>query len=87
MTTESAASREWVSALVDGELTLAECTSIVDSVIKSPDGLATWQAYHLVGDALRGSTHVAALGSQAFVARLRGGIAAAETDRRVSHSG
>ena len=83
MTRESDASREMVSALVDGELTIAEFTSTVDSVTKSPDGLTSWHAYHLVGDALRGSVHVAALDSHTFVARLRGSIEAVETGRRV----
>ncbi len=81
MTRETAVNRELMSALVDGELTVGEFSSTVDSLTSSAHGLATWHAYHLVGDALRGSAHGTALESQAFVARLRSRLAAQETGR------
>ena len=81
MTRESAANGEWISALVDGELPVGELPSVVDSVAGTAEGLVRWQAYHLVGDALRGSAHVAALDGQDFVARLRARLAEQEIVR------
>ena len=81
MTRETGVNRELMSALVDGELTVGEFSSTVDSLTSSAHGLATWHAYHLVGDALRGSAHGTALESQAFVALLRSRLAAQEAGR------
>lgn len=68
---ETCPNRELVSALVDGELTTEEFASAVDSATGTREGLASWQAYHLVGDALRGCASPAALDGSGFVARLR----------------
>ena len=81
MTKDFAANGEWISALVDGELPVGELPSVVDSVAGTAEGLVRWQAYHLVGDALRGSAHVAALDGQDFVARLRARLAEQEIVR------
>ena len=81
MTRDSAANGEWISALVDGELPVGELPSVVDSVAGTAEGLLRWQAYHLVGDTLRGSAHVAALDGQDFVARLRVRLAEQEIVR------
>lgn len=78
MTRDFAGNGESISALVDGELAVGDLPSAVDAAAGTPDGLARWQAYHLVGDALRGSAHFAALDSQAFVGRLRGRLSAQE---------
>jgi len=76
MKNEYAGRAEQISALVDGELSIDEFSSVVASVTDTPDGFVTWQAYHLVGDALRGTTHSAALDGADFVARLRTRMAA-----------
>ena len=81
MTRQIANTGELISALVDGELAAGEFTAAVDCVAGSAVGLATWQAYHLVGDAMRGSTHVSALDGQDFVSRLRGRMAADQAMR------
>lgn len=81
MTKDFAANGESISALVDGELPVGELPSVVDSVAGTAEGLVRWQVYHLVGDALRGSVHVAALDGQDFVARLRVRLAEQEIVR------
>ena len=78
MTRDVAGSGELVSALVDGELAVGDLPSAMDAVAGTPEGCARWQSYHLIGDALRGSAQVSALDGQAFVARLRGRLAAQE---------
>lgn len=85
MTRDSGGSGESISALVDGEMPVGDLPRVVDAVFDSPDGLARWQVYHLVGDALRGSAHASALDSQAFVARLRGRLPAHADRRPATH--
>jgi sigma-E factor negative regulatory protein RseA len=76
MNNEIAMHAELVSALVDGELAVDEFAAVVESVTSTREGMVTWQAYHLVGDVLRGAVDPAALGGDDFVARLRSRMAA-----------
>ncbi len=76
MNNEYAGRAEQISALVDGELSIDEFADVVASVTDTPDGFVTWQAYHLVGDALRGTAHGVALDGADFVSRLRDRMAA-----------
>lgn len=64
-------SRELVSALADGQLRGSEFAEVVASATGSPDGLATWHAYHVVGDVLRCADLCNGQDAPAFVARLR----------------
>lgn len=64
-------SRELVSALADGQLRGSEFAEVVASATGSPDGLATWHAYHVVGDVLRCADLASGQDERAFLARLR----------------
>ncbi len=46
--------KEQISALMDGELAPPEQTSVLDAMKLDGSARADWQAYWLVGDALRG---------------------------------
>jgi len=76
---------ELISALVDGELSAGELVMAVERASCAPEGLAAWQAYHLVGEALRGNRGMSAVadGTQ-FLERLRGRLAEEPSGRRVS---
>lgn len=63
--------RELVSALVDGQLRSDEFARVLSCLQESDDGMSTWHAYHLVGDALRCADLAAGRNDQAFVTRLR----------------
>ena len=43
-----------LSSLMDGELDATEADRIITGCCRSPENTATWQAYHLIGDVLRG---------------------------------
>jgi sigma-E factor negative regulatory protein RseA len=43
-----------LSSLMDGELDATEADRIITGCCKSPENNATWQAYHLIGDVMRG---------------------------------
>ncbi len=43
-----------LSSLMDGELDAAEADRIITGCCRSPENATTWQAYHLIGDVLRG---------------------------------
>ena len=64
-------SRALVSALVDGQLRGSEFAEVVAGATGSQDGLATWHAYHVVGDVLRCADLCNGQDDPAFVARLR----------------
>lgn len=65
---------EWLSALVDGELHIADCPAVLGSPASSSDVALQWRTYHLIGDALRADSaqlRVDQLGADAlFVSRL-----------------
>ena len=63
---------ELLSALVDGDLTSAECIVILDACKHDFSLLNQWNAYHIVGDVLRSSALGAAQGADmAFVSRVQ----------------
>ncbi|RMX03078.1 anti-anti-sigma factor [Corticibacter populi] len=70
------ATEEWLSALVDGELSKRECEALMQRLdaLDAPDH-AAWSRYHLIGDALRSQNHVYVADSAAFLTRLRGRLA------------
>ena len=43
-----------LSSLMDGELDANEADRIITGCCRSPEHTATWQAYHLIGDVMRG---------------------------------
>ncbi|MDP3138224.1 MAG: sigma-E factor negative regulatory protein [Burkholderiaceae bacterium] len=63
--------REKLSALADGQLHGADFAAAVESIAHDPEARAHWQAYHLIGDVLRGREGAAAPADPDFVLRLR----------------
>lgn len=66
---------EQISALIDGELQSANAERELERVEQDPALRETWDAYHMIGDAMRGS----ALLSPGFEARLSERLAAEPT--------
>lgn len=65
--------RERLSALADGELVGLECHEAL-AYAQTEQGQASWQAYHVIGDVMRGVPAVPMLDT-AMLERLRGQIA------------
>jgi sigma-E factor negative regulatory protein RseA len=65
--------REYISALADGEVAPADL-ELAMAALLAQEGQAAWEAYHRIGDALRGqaSTDLSA----GFAERLAGRLAA-----------
>ena len=63
---------ELLSALVDSHLTSEECIAVLDACKHDFSLLNQWNAYHMVGDALRSSAPGVAQGADmAFVSRVQ----------------
>ena len=63
---------ELLSALVDSDLTSEECIAVLDACKHDFSLLNQWNAYHMVGDALRSSAPGVAQGADmAFVSRVQ----------------
>ncbi|MBA4743542.1 MAG: sigma-E factor negative regulatory protein, partial [Azoarcus sp.] len=62
--------KEKLSAFVDGELDAEVCDPLVESLRSAPDMRRRWDAYCLIGDALRGDR----VGAADFAARVMGAI-------------
>ena len=62
---------ELVSALADGQLQGPELTQALDWLSQSEQGRQQWQAYHVLGDVLRGGRALAPRAEDAFLQRLR----------------
>ena len=62
---------EQISALADGELHGDEFTAVVARLAVEEDLRATWQSYHLLGDALRTGAHSPCSDSTMFLARFQ----------------
>lgn len=60
-----------ISALADGRLSAVDAKQVVDHLLADEEALATWHAYHVVGDVLR-SQELAPSGADglAFLARF-----------------
>lgn len=78
---------ERISAMMDGELDDAEAAVLIEQLRREPGARAAWDAYHLVGDALRGDLRPALaaavserLAGEPTVLAPRGGAG-----RRVEH--
>lgn len=67
----SESAREQVSALADGQLRGVAFAQAVAQVCDDEALRATWQTYHLIGDAIRAGAHAPATDSNAFMARLQ----------------
>ncbi len=66
--------RELISALVDSQLSGEDLGHVLSACKSDPEALASWNAYHLIGDVLR-SPGLAPHGADAaFIARLRGSL-------------
>lgn len=63
--------RALVSSLADGQLRGTEFARAVGLVSDSGEARATWHAYHVVGDVLRGGAPAACSDDAAFVARFQ----------------
>jgi len=63
--------RELVSALVDGELRGEDFARVLAGLQESGEGLSTWHAYHVAGEAMRGAASPVGRDDLAFVLRLR----------------
>jgi sigma-E factor negative regulatory protein RseA len=61
--------KEKLSALIDGELQVSDCRAHLGRLRTDADLRRAWEAYHLIGDALRG--HVGADLIDRVVARLQ----------------
>lgn len=72
--------REWVSALVDGQLEQAAFMRAVEGEAGIRDALVTWHAYHVVGDVLRAPDLANCAGDRAFLDRFRARLAQAGTE-------
>ncbi|QEA12180.1 sigma-E factor negative regulatory protein [Comamonas flocculans] len=70
---EQDAMYERLSALADGELAEHECAEVLAYAGTEP-GRATWQAYHVIGDAMRG-VPVAPMLDASMLQRLRAQLA------------
>ena len=67
---------ELLSALVDSDLTSAECIEVLDACRHDFSLLNQWNAYHMVGEVLRSSAPGAAQGADmAFVSRVQDRLA------------
>ncbi len=62
---------ETISALADGQLRGEEFARAVEAVTANMQALATWHAYHVVGDVLRSGELAACRQDVAFIARLK----------------
>lgn len=62
---------ETISALADGQLRGEEFVRAVEAATANAQALATWHAYHVVGDVLRSGELAACRQDVAFMARLK----------------
>jgi len=69
---------ERISALADGQLEDDEIARTMAWVASSQEARDTWHAYHVMGDALRGTELGDCSGDREFVARLRERLASAD---------
>lgn len=69
MTTTSPS--EQLSALVDGELALADCAELLSGFGQDELLIKKWRAYHLIGDALRSSKPAVENLDMAFAGRVQ----------------
>lgn len=63
--------REHLSALADGELGMDDVARLVQQPAAHEEVQATWHAYHLIGDVLRGGEQAVPAGSSGFLSRLQ----------------
>ncbi|HYF17531.1 MAG TPA: sigma-E factor negative regulatory protein [Ramlibacter sp.] len=66
---------ELISALADGQLRGRDAVQAVEAVCADRSALATWQAYHLIGDVLRSPDLAAGAPAPAFLDRLSARLA------------
>lgn len=59
-----------ISALADGRLSAPEAAAVIERLLADEQALATWHAYHVVGDVLRSQELAPATGDLSFLARL-----------------
>ena len=51
---------EKISALIDDEITIEEASHLITKLHSSKQGAEAWVQYHLIGDAMRGSSNLSA---------------------------
>lgn len=74
---------EWISALADGQLQGDEFARGVQAACADTATLATWHAYHVIGDVLRSGEAAHAGSAQPFVRRLSERLAQEPTPQPV----
>lgn len=72
---DSQVAREALSALADGQAPQADVSKACAAWRESDQARATWQAYHLIGDAMRSDDLAQASDSGAFLAKFRDRLA------------
>ena len=66
---------ELISALADGQLASEEFAAVIAVCESDDEALASWNAYHLIGDVLRSPGLAPQASDAAFVKRLRDSLA------------
>jgi sigma-E factor negative regulatory protein RseA len=66
---------EWISALADGQLAADEVGRAVQAACADREALATWHAYHVVGDVLRSGELGAGAPASQFLERFNARLA------------
>ncbi|HKA41752.1 MAG TPA: sigma-E factor negative regulatory protein [Burkholderiales bacterium] len=61
---------EKISSLIDGELDAHETEPQIDRLKNDPEARSSWDAFHLIGDAMRGDCVVSPKFSEQLQARL-----------------
>jgi len=64
--------REKISALMDGELDGQQAGRTINAITEEEDLKQVWDAYHLIGDAMRANSHVAVNVRQQVAEQLAG---------------
>lgn len=67
--------RELISALTDGQLASEDFAAVLAACEADDEALASWSAYHLIGDVLRAPGLAPQASDAAFVTRLRARLA------------
>jgi sigma-E factor negative regulatory protein RseA len=67
--------KELISALADGQLRGAAFAEAVEAACEDGEAMASWHAYHVIGEVLRSQEAFVARPAQDFLAKVTAGIA------------
>lgn len=76
MSNQAMEQHEWLSALADGQLDAAEFAAAMGMLASDTQALASWRAYHVVGDVLRTAELSSHAADNGFAARFQARLAA-----------